>query len=131
MPLQILHTGGKILNVASADLGSADTSYTYLLLTADRQSKGGFSLDWTLVATTLTFEFSNDVLPAGVHFNDATAAQLAALEWHDLTLALTGAATQTTSGSLTSDENFAWRFGRVKRLTTNATNSLAIWFNRN
>ena len=126
--MAVLQTGGKILNRVSGDVGDADTSYVYFALACDKVLS--WSLRYVIVASTLTFEFSNDNLPAGVHPMDATAAQLAALAWVDRTTALTGAATQTVTGVLDHDTNESFYVGRVKILTTNATNSLALYFNR-
>lgn len=129
MPASVLQTGGRILNRVSGDVGNSDTSYVYFALACDK----GFlswSLRWVIVATTLTLEFSNSNLPAGVHPMDATATQLEALAWVDRTTALTGAATQTVTGVMDHDTNESFYVGRVKIVTTNATNSLALYFNR-
>lgn len=128
MATSVLKTGGKITSVATGDLGNADTSYTYFVLAGEGEKNA--ALNWTVTATTLTLEFTNEDTAAGNHFASASAADLNALTWVDRTLALTGAATQTTAGSLTIDTNFAWKLGRIKRVTTNATNVCSIYFSR-
>ena len=129
MPVSVLQTGGKILNRVSGDVGNSDTSYVYFALACDKNVLS-WSLRYVIVASTLSFEFSNDNLPAGTHPMDATAAQLDALAWVDRTTALTGAASQTVTGVLDHDTNESFYVGRVKIVTTNATNSLALYFNR-
>ncbi len=128
---QVLQTGGKIINVASGDLGASVTSYTYFLVAAEKPSKG-FSLKVSPTATTITLEFTNEDTAAGTHWMAAGATALAALNWTDLTSELTGAATQTAAFSVTTDAgNFPWKLGRVKRVTTNATNSVTAFLHRN
>lgn len=124
-----LLTGGKILNRVSGDVGNSDTSYYYFVCNS-LDEKTVKVLKWTLTATTLTLEFTNEHLPAGVNPYSATATQLAALDWTDLTSDLTSSATQTTTGSHTFDEDFKWYLGRVKLVTTNATNACDLYLNR-
>ena len=128
MGATVLKTGGHILDVNTSDLGDANTSYTYFVLAAEDEKNA--ALNWTMTATTLTFEFTNDDTAAGVHWANATATELGALVWVDRTSALTGAPTQTTAGSLTFDETMPWKLGRVVRLTTNATNACDLYLTR-
>lgn len=109
---------GRILDVANGDIGNADTSYTYIPLV--KAGFTAFSLQYTITATTLTFEFSNSPVATA----DASAT------WVDLTTNLTGAATVTASGSLTIITPFPWSRMRVKRVTTNATNALSMRLTR-
>lgn len=130
MAAQLISTGGRILNVASGDLGNANTSYTYFLCAAERPFKG-FALNVAPTATTITLEFTNQDTAAGNHWMNAVAADLEALNWVDLTTELTGAASQTTAFSVTNDSGgFPWKIGRIKRVTTNATNSVTAYLTR-
>lgn len=126
MAAQVLKTGGRILNRASGDVGDANTSYVYFALTS-HQFKN-WSLLWELVATTLTLEFTNQKLDSS-WIDAATATELNALNWDDQTADRTGAATQTTDGEYANDEAETFYIGRVKLLTTNATNSAILEFN--
>jgi len=110
---------GLVLNVATGSLGNADTSYFYFPLVS--AGFNIFAIDFTIVATTLTIEVTNDAL--SVSNSSAT--------WYDYTSILTsGTATLTASGSLTVQVPFMWSRIRVKRVTTNATNSLSLRLTR-
>lgn len=126
MAATVVKTGGRILNRASGDVGNADTSYVYFALTS-HQFKN-WSLLWEIVATTLTLEFSNQKL-SSAWIEDATATELGNLNWDDQTLDRTGAATQTADGEYAQDEAETFYVGRVKLVTTNATNSAILEFN--
>ena len=124
-----IKTGGHILDRNSGDVGDANTSYVYFACkVGDRKTVK--SLKWIPTATTITLEFTNENLPVGTHYNSASTTQLEALDWTDLTSALTGNATETTEGSHTFDEDFGWYLGRFKLLTTNATNICDLYLNR-
>jgi len=109
---------GRILHVASGDLGNADTSYTYINMAAEDYRY--LTLFFTITATTLTLEGSNDAM--------STANTSAA--WTDVTSSLTGAATATSSGGWIVDTPCAIGRLRVKRVTTNATNTLDLYLTR-
>lgn len=115
-PLDIpISLDGRILNVLTTELGNADTSYTYFKLAADGYNI--FTLQFNIVATTLTIEASNSPLSV----TDASAV------WTDLTSVLTsGSATITATGTMTIQLPFLWSRIRIKRVTTNATNSLSL-----
>lgn len=129
MSASVLKSGGNILHRISGDVGNADTSYVYFACGIG-DGKTSRALRWKPTATTITLEFSNDDLPIGIHHDAATATQLNALDWTDLTTALTGSANQTTNGSQTFDTDFKWKYGRVKLVTTNATNACDLYLNR-
>jgi hypothetical protein len=109
---------GQILTIVNGDLGNADTSYTYFNMLAEDYLY--FVLSFTIQATTLTIEASND----GPTVLDASAT------WTDVTTALTGAANATASGMWIIDTPCAFRRVRIKRLTTNATNALKLFLTR-
>lgn len=109
---------GEILTVANGDLASADTSYTYFNLLAEDCKF--FSLAFTVQATTLTLEVSND----GNTVADTSAT------WTDITTTMTGAANATASGMWIIDTPLPVRRVRVKRVTTNATNALKLFLVR-
>jgi len=106
---------GRILNVVNGDLGNADTSYTYIPLSYNDASY--LTLQFTIEATTLTLEGTNDSLDVA----DAAAT------WTDITNAMTGAASWTVTGAWIIDTPLAFGRVRVKRLTTNLTNALALY----
>lgn len=124
-PLSIPYSlDGSVLTVANGDLGNANTSYFYFLL-------GGagfniFTLDFTIQATTLTVEVSNDLL----------SVSNASANWRDITDLVTlnspsgSVSTITTSGSLTIAAPLLWSRVRLKRVTTNATNALSLRLTR-
>ena len=107
---------GLVLNVANGALGNADTSYFYFGLVKDGFNI--FSLQFTIQNTTLTIEASNS-LPSVA---DGSAT------WSDITEVVTsGVATSfTSSGTLSILAPLPWSRIRIKRVTTNATNALAI-----
>jgi len=105
---------GNILTVVATDLGNADTSYAYFNLTAEGYNE--FCMFFTITATTITLEATCDA---------ATVVDASAT-WLDVTSALTGSATATATGGWIVDTPVAFRRVRVKRLTTNATNAIAI-----
>lgn len=109
---------GLVLFVDNGALGNADTSYFYFDLV-----KAGFdifTLQFTITATTLTIEVSND-LPS---VDNASAT------WSDITGVLTGSSTITATGTLTIAFPLPWSRVRVKRVTTNATNALSLRLTR-
>jgi len=109
---------GHILDVNNGDLGDAVTSYTYFNMAAEDYDY--FTLNFTVEATTLTLEASND---------DMTTAD-ASGSWTDITTAMTGAANATATGAWIVDTPIAYKRLRVKRLTTNATNALDLYLTR-
>jgi len=115
---------GRVLNVINGDLPNADTSYFYIPI-----GKAGFNifaLQFTITATTLTFEGTND----SPSVDDASAA------WTDITNIVTigspggPVTTITATGSMTVSFPLPWSRLRVKRVTTNATNALALYLTR-
>ena len=108
---------GRILNVVNGDLGDANTSYTYFNMTDADMSR--FTLHFVIEATTLTLEATNDVDTA-----DASAV------WVDVTNTFFGVASETVTGTWIMDDYCPFRRLRVVRLTTNATNALALHLNR-
>lgn len=115
---------GLVLNIANGALGNADTSYFYF-----GEGQAGFntfSLQFTITATTLTVEGSND-LPS---VTDASAT------WSDITNVVTinspggSVTTITATGTLTVSFPLPWSRLRIKRLTTNATNALSLRLTR-
>lgn len=115
---------GAVLNILNGDLGNADTSYFYVGLEKDGYNI--FSLQFTITATTLTFEGSND--SSSVADGSAT--------WTDITDIVTSGspggsvANITATGSLTVAFPLPWSRFRVKRVTTNATNALKLILTR-
>lgn len=109
---------GRILNVVNGDLGNANTSYTYFGMAAE--DKHYFTLAFTIQNTTLTLEACMEPLSTA----DASA------NWVDVTNALTGAANATATGVWIIDTPLAVSRLRVVRLTTNATNALALYLTR-
>jgi len=111
---------GEVLDIGNGDLGDANTSYLYFGLL--KAGFNAFSLQYTVQATTLTIEISND-LP-----DVANASAV----WTDVTLVATdgAAATITATGSLTVAKSMPWSRVRIKRLTTNATNALKMELTR-
>ena len=110
-----LKNKGVICSVADGDLGNSNTSYTYFNLGAEGYRY--FSLFFpVLTATTLTIEVTND----------ASSVADADANWQDATLILTGAATATATGGWFVDTPCLFRRARVKRVTTNATNTLKL-----
>lgn len=115
---------GLIVNVPNAELGNANTSFSYI-----DEVKAGFnifSLQFTIQNTTITFEGSND-LPSVVNGSAV---------WSDITNVVTlnspggPVATITATGSLTVSQALPWSRLRIRRLTTNATNALALRLTR-
>jgi len=110
---------GLITDVNAGELDVNNVSYTYIDLV--RSGLPMFSLSWVLVATTITFEVSNDL--ASVPPGDQ--------RWDDITLELTdGDATVTTSGTLSVIFPLPWARMRVRRLTTNVTNGCELRLTR-
>ena len=111
---------GNVITVTNGQLGNADTSYTYFLLGGTGYDQ--FSMDFTITATTLTIEASNDAL----------SIENSSANWVDLTSMLTGgvASSFTSSGSYTTNAPIPWSRFRIKRVTTNATNALSIRMTR-
>lgn len=127
MGASVAKSGGQILDRPSPGVANANTSYVYFLCKFG-DGKTVKALHWKPTATTVTLEFTND--NPTVLATSATATQLAALEWEDLTNLLTGSASHTTEGTHTFDEDFGWFLGRVKLVTTNATNAADLFLNR-
>lgn len=109
---------GTITNVVNTELSGTDVSYTYFQLAASGYSQ--FTLQYTIEATTLTIEGSNDRFSVP----DASAT------WSDITTELTGSSSITSSGSLTVSNKIPWPRLRIKRATSNATNSLVLKLTR-
>lgn len=109
---------GRILHIVSGDLGDANTSYSYINLGADNFNM--LTLHFTITATTLTLEASNDSL----------STENASKTWVDVTTALTGAVSATATGAWIIDMPTPFTMLRVKRLTTNATNALDLFLCR-
>lgn len=107
---------GLVLTVINGDLGDADTSYFYFDLV--KSGFNIFSLQFTIQATTLTIEGSNS-LPSVANANAV---------WTDITDVVTnGTATSfIATGSVTRSSPLPWSRLRVKRVTTSATNALAL-----
>lgn len=128
MGATIVKTGGQIFSRLAGEVGNADTSYVYFALNSH-----GFK-QWSIafrdvVATTITLEFSNSRLSDG-DIDRATAAQLEAFKWIDQTDRLgTGVTSITADNDYTNDMHEGWYIGRVKLVTTNATNGVKIDFN--
>lgn len=129
MAAKVLQTGGLILQRLAGAVGNSDTSYVYFALTSHQFRQWSIAFR-DVVATTITLEFSNSRLSNG-DIDTATAAQLSALEWIDQTEDRLGAGVTslTSSSEYTNDEHEAWYIGRVKLVTTNATNGIEIDFN--
>lgn len=111
---------GNILTINEGDLGDADTSYTYFDLL--KAGFNAFVMQHIIEATTLTYEMTGDLYRVA----DADA------EWLDVTLDLTaGAYAQfvETGGLIVSLAKGFSRM-RVKRVTTNPTNSLKLILTR-
>lgn len=109
---------GTILTVASGDLADATTSYTYFNMLQEDYKY--FILDFTIVATTLTLEGSN----SSVGVADASAV------WVDITDEMFDVASETATGTWICDSPCPFKRLRVKRLTTNSTNSLTLRLTR-
>lgn len=129
MPEQIVKSGGKIYDQQNVANGA--TTYVYLGLLA--HAKQHWSMHWLLSNVTLTIEVTNErptaTTTGDVDINNATAAQLTALNWRDVTQARTGNATETTDGSYAQDFTETYFLARIKLVTTNATNSAKLFFN--
>jgi len=115
---------GLVLNVVNTDLPDADTSFFYF-----NEAAAGFnvfSLQFTIQATTLTFEATNDLV--SVANGSAT--------WTDITDVITlsspagSVSTITATGSLTVAAPLPWSRLRIRRLTTNVTNALSLRLTR-
>lgn len=118
MSEKIVSNDGRILHVVSGDLGDANTSYTYFNLGAE--SYNMFTLHFTIVATTLSIQASNDSC------NTADTSKT----WVDVTNALTGSATTTATGGWIVDTPCSFSRIRITRLTTSATNALDLFLTR-
>src|SRR3990167_9344922 len=110
---------GQIVDVDSGSLPSGRTDYSYFNLVND--GFNAFAVQYDITATTLTFEGTLDEVASGTGGN-----------YVDITLMLTDDAYSsiTSSGSLTVSKTLPWNRIRIRRLTTNATNSLDIWLTR-
>ena len=109
---------GTITNISASTLGNANTSYTYFQLSSSGYNQ--FVLQYIITATTLTIEASSD------RFSMSNAGAT----WSDITTELTGSSSITATGSLTISSRLPWTRFRIKRLTTNATNSLVLKLTR-
>lgn len=129
MPEQIIKSGGKIYDQTS--VAHPTTTYVYLGLLA--HAKQHWSLHWVLSNTTLTIEVTNErpasVIAGDVDINNATSAQLEALNWRDVTMARTGNSTETTDGSYAQDFFETFYLVRIKLVTSNPANSAKLFFN--
>ena len=115
---QIGKIDGEVTTVANGDIGNTHTDYTYFNMAGEDYRY--FTLAFTIQATTLTIEASNDTKDT----LDASAT------WTDVTTALTGSATATAGGMWIVDTPIAIKRLRIKRLTTNATNALKLFLTR-
>jgi len=115
---------GLVLTVSNTQLPDADTSFFYF-----NEAAAGFNtftLQFTIQATTLTFEATND-LPSVANGSAV---------WSDITNIITmnspaGAVSSVTAtGTLTVAAPLPWSRLRIRRLTTNATNALALRLTR-
>lgn len=115
---------GLVLNVLPTQLGNADTSFFYF-----NEAAAGFNtfaIQFTITATTLTIEGTND-LPSVANGSAV---------WTDITDLVTlnspagSVSTITATGSLTVAAPLPWSRLRIRRLTTNATNALALRLTR-
>jgi hypothetical protein len=107
------------LIVANGDLGNANTSYTYFNMSSEDWRY--FSVACTNIqATTLTLEASPDPMSVA----DASKS------WVDVTTAMTGAATLAAQGTWIRHFPTPFTRMRIKRVTSNATNSLRLKINR-
>lgn len=115
---------GSVLTVLNTELGNADTSFFYFDLI-----KAGFNiftLQFTITATTLTLEATNDLpsVPNG------------SADWRNITDVATigspGGAVSSiiATGTLTVAFPLPWSRLRIRRLTTNATNALSLKLTR-
>jgi hypothetical protein len=103
--------------VNASNLANGNTSYSYFDLLHDHFRQ--FSLQMVLAATTVTIEASNE----SKDVDDSSKS------WVDVTSALTNGVTASfTAGSHFMFSNTPALIGRVriKRVTTNATNSCRI-----
>lgn len=124
-PLDIPYSlDGTVLTVANGDLGNADTSYFYFLLAGSGFNI--FTLDFTIQATTLTVEVSNDLLSV----SNASATWIDITELVTLNSPSGAVSTITNTGSLTVSAPLLWSRIRIKRVTTNATNALSLRLTR-
>lgn len=105
--------GQTIENIANGVLGNANTSYTYMNVGEDNWRS--FSMIYTITATTVTIEASND--PASV----ADASKT----WFDISTDLLGASSVTATGSKKVIDLPYARL-RFKRVTSNATNAFKL-----
>src|SRR3990167_7902265 len=97
---------GLLTNIASGDLGNADTSYTYVDW-ATRGVRMGV-LQMNITATTITLEASNDL-------SDVTNANAT---WTDITQTYFGVVNRTATGDFIIDTPLFFSRVRVKRVTT-------------
>lgn len=111
---------GTVLTVANGDLGDANTSFFYFDMV--KSGFNIFSLQFVIGATTLTIEGSND----------APSVSNAGALWSDITdVCTSGVATNfTATGTLSILFPLPWSRLRVRRLTTNAVNSLVLKLTR-
>lgn len=92
----------------------------------------------TITAGSAVIQFSNDTLTdsnpslAGTNDYSATAAQLNALTWMDLTstFSVGGTSTITAAQAINFNSNISYRFMRVIFTSTNATNSFRCQFRK-
>jgi len=109
----LLH--GLVYDIDNGDKGNAVTHYFYIPWGTEGMKFG--SIDYTLEATTMTIEGTND----SPQIVDADA------NWRDLTdVFFGGLSSVTTSGTLTIDKDIAWGRLRLVFLTTNATNAAEV-----
>jgi len=115
---------GLVLNVIATELPNADTSFFYFNEAASGFNT--FAMQFTITATTLTVEGTND-LPSVANGSAV---------WTDITDLVTlnspagSVSTITATGSLTVAAPLPWSRLRIRRLTTNATNALALRLTR-
>ena len=108
-------SGGITLkNVVASDLGNADTSYSYLEF--GNVNWRFISLIYTITATTMTVEASNDPMTVA----DASKT------WFDVSTEVLGAANVTATGGKRVEMEAPYGKLRFKRVTTNATNAFKL-----
>lgn len=105
---------GVRTNIANGDLGTADTSYTYIYWAAEGFRMGVMQMN--IEATTVTLEGTNDPMSTA----DASAT------WTDITQTFFGVVNRTTTGDWIIDTALGFGRLRLKRVTTNATNSFQL-----
>jgi len=111
---------GLVVNVT--DIAAGNTFFYFSM------AEAGFrfvTLQNTVTAMTLTLEGTNDSDVSGT-----SALTDANKTWTDVTLAILGVASDTTSGAWIIRTPFPFAKGRIKYVRSNATNALAVRMTR-